>query len=198
MAILYVGMGDGGSGNDPGNRAQNRTLLLGKMLRIDPNVPHGSPNPYLIPPTNPFTGANTTRCDNGSTTSGNTCQEIWAIGMRNPWRFSFDRGGTNQLWAGDVGQGSIEEVDIITGGANYGWRVYEGNNCTNLDPSLCIPANYTPPVFQYVRHAVGRCSITGGYVYRGAQRNVAGRTYTFTPITARVKFCCWNSSNSKF
>jgi glucose/arabinose dehydrogenase len=176
---LYIGMGDGGSANDPGNRAQNRSQLLGKMLRIDINVPDTNPpNPYLIPATNPFTGAGTTRCDNGSTTSGNTCQEIWTIGMRNPWRWSFDRGGTRQLWIADVGQGAIEEVDIGTGGANYGWRVYEGTTCTGLDPSLCTPTNYTMPIFQY-SHTGGRCSITGGYVYRGARRNVPDGQYVY-------------------
>ena len=175
--LLYIGMGDGGSANDPGNRAQNRSQLLGKMLRIDPNIPDGSPVPYLIPPTNPFTGAGTTRCDNGSTTSGNTCQEIWAIGMRNPWRWSFDE-ATAQLWAADVGQGAQEEVDIITGGSNYGWRVYEGTNCTGLDPSLCIPSNYTMPIFQY-GHTGGRCSITGGYVYRGTQGSLPFGSYIF-------------------
>ncbi|HKP69838.1 MAG TPA: PQQ-dependent sugar dehydrogenase [Pyrinomonadaceae bacterium] len=174
---LYIGMGDGGSANDPGNRAQNRSQLLGKMLRIDPNIPDGSPVPYLIPPTNPFTGAGTARCDNGSTTSGGTCQEIWTIGMRNPWRWSFDR-ADGQLWAADVGQGAQEEVDIITGGANYGWRVYEGASCTGLDPSLCIPANYTMPIFQY-GHTGGRCSITGGYVYRGTQGSLPFGSYIF-------------------
>ncbi len=169
--FLYIGMGDGGSGNDPGNRAQNRAELLGKMLRIDVNVPAGSSVQYLIPPGNPFTGANTARCDGGSTTAGNTCQEIWAIGMRNPYRWSFDRGGTRQLWAGDVGQDAIEEVDIITAGANYGWRVYEGTRCTNIDPALCTtPNNFTPPVFEYNSATPDpRCSVTGGYVYRGAQ-----------------------------
>jgi len=169
--FLYIGMGDGGSGNDPGNRAQNRAELLGKMLRIDVNVPPGSSVQYLIPPGNPFTGANTARCDGGSTTAGNTCQEIWAIGMRNPYRWSFDRGGTRQLWAGDVGQNAIEEVDIITAGANYGWRVYEGTRCTNIDPALCTtPNNFTPPVFEYSSAEPSpRCSVTGGYVYRGAQ-----------------------------
>ena len=176
---LYIGMGDGGSANDPGNRAQNRSQLLGKMLRIDVNVPDTNPpNPYLIPSTNPFTGAGTTRCDNGSTTSGNTCQEIWTIGMRNPWRWSFDRGGTNQLWIADVGQNAIEEVDIGVGGGNYGWRVYEGTTCTGLDSSLCIPANYTMPIFQY-SHTGGRCSITGGYVYRGGRRNVPDGQYVY-------------------
>lgn len=175
---LYIGMGDGGSANDPGNRAQNRSLLLGKMLRIDVDIPQGSPVPYLIPSTNPFTGAGTARCDTGSTTSGGTCQEIYTIGMRNPWRWSFDRGGTNQLWIGDVGQGAIEEVDIGTSGGNYGWRIYEGTNCTNLDPSLCTPTNYTAPVLQY-SHTGGRCSITGGYVYRGGQRNVPNGQYVY-------------------
>ncbi len=176
---LYIGMGDGGSGNDPGNRAQNRALLLGKMLRIDPNVPAGSPVPYLIPPGNPFQGANTTRCDGGSTTTGNTCQEIWAIGMRNPWRWSFDKNSGN-LWVGDVGQFSVEEVDLIQQGANYGWRVYEGTSCTNLDPSLCVPANYSPPVFEYSSASGPRCSITGGYFYRGAQRSLPANSYIFS------------------
>ena len=118
--FLYIGMGDGGSGNDPGARAQNRSQLLGKLLRIDVNIPSGSPVPYLIPPTNPFTGSGTSRCDTGSTTSGSTCQEIWTIGIRNPWRYSFDR-SNGAMWVADVGQSAIEEVDVITsGGGNYG------------------------------------------------------------------------------
>ncbi len=179
--FLHIGMGDGGSANDPGNRAQNRAELLGKMLRIDVNIPNGSSIPYLIPPTNPFTGANTTRCDGGSTTAGNTCQEIWSIGMRNPFRWSFDRGGTRQLWAADVGQNSIEEVDIITGGANYGWRVYEGTQCTNNDPALCTTPNaFTPPIFQYSSgNETPRCSVTGGYVYRGTQGSLPFGAYIY-------------------
>ena len=182
--FLYMGTGDGGGGNDQfpnGGNAQNRTQLLGKMLRIDVNIPNGSPNPYLIPSSNPFVGANTTRCDNGSTTAGNTCQEIWAIGMRNPWRWSFDRGGTNQLWVGDVGQDAIEEIDNITGGANYGWRVYEGDRCTGNDPGLCTNPNpYTLPVFEYSSaNPDPRCAITGGYVYRGTQGSVAFGAYVF-------------------
>ena len=183
--FLYIGMGDGGSGNDPGNRAQNRAQLLGKFLRIDPNVPAGSPVPYLIPPGNPFQGANTTRCDGGSTTAGNTCQEIWTIGMRNPWRWSFD-GTTGNLWAADVGQGSIEEVDLITPGANYGWRVWEGTSCTPNDPTLCTTpppgVTYTFPVFQYSSAGAGnpRCSITGGYVYRGTQGSLPFGSYLFS------------------
>jgi glucose/arabinose dehydrogenase len=163
---LYIGMGDGGSGNDPGNRAQNINELLGKFLRITPNVAEVSINPaYTIPPDNPFVGRD-------------GADEIYAVGLRNPFRWSFDRGGTRQLWAGDVGQGVIEEVDIITKGGNYGWRVYEGTQCTNLDPALCNPANYVAPVFQY-DHSNGRCSVTGGYVYRGTQGNLPIGTYVY-------------------
>jgi len=191
---LYIGMGDGGSANDPGNRAQNPAVLLGKLLRIDVNIPQGSPVPYLIPPTNPFTGANTTRCDSGSTTAGNTCQEIWTIGMRNPWRWSFDRGGNNALWVADVGQGSVEEVDVIAnGGGNYGWRVYEGTTCTNLDPSLCIPANYIMPLFVY-NHTGGRCSITGGYVYRGTLGSMPNGAFTFGDYCSG-EVLMWNNSS---
>lgn len=181
--FLYIGMGDGGSGNDPGNRAQNRAQLLGKMLRIDPNVPQGSPVQYLIPASNPFQGANTARCDGGSTTAGNTCQEIWAIGMRNPWRWSFDR-LTGNLWAADVGQFSVEEVDLITPGANYGWRVFEGTSCTGNDTALCTTpppgVTYTPPTFEYSSASGSRCSITGGYFYRGTQGSLPANSYVFS------------------
>lgn len=162
---LYIGMGDGGSGNDPQNRAQNINDLLGKFLRITPSVADVSISPYTIPADNPFVG-----------TAG--ADEIYAVGVRNPFRWSFDRAGTNQLWAGDVGQGAIEEVDVITRGGNYGWRVYEGTQCTNLDPALCNPANYVAPVFQY-GHASGRCSVTGGYVYRGRQNALPDGAYTY-------------------
>ena len=176
---LYIGMGDGGSANDPGNRAQNLSQLLGKMLRIDVNVPQGSPTQYLIPAGNPFTGANTTRCDSGSTTSGLPCQEIWSYGMRNPWRWSFDRGGTNQLWVADVGQGIREEVDIITPGANYGWRVYEGTLCnTSIAGNCPTTMPQTPPIFEY-DHGGGRCSITGGYVYRGSLGSLPNGAYIY-------------------
>lgn len=175
---LYIASGDGGSANDPGNRAQNRSQALGKILRIDPNVPQGSPDQYLIPPTNPFQGANTARCSGGSTSTGNTCQEIWAIGMRNPWRFAVDK-QTGHLWVADVGQGAQEEVNVMTGGGgNYGWRVYEGPNCTGIDPSLCIPANYIMPDFSYARTG-GRCSITGGAVYRGTLGSLPSGAYTY-------------------
>jgi hypothetical protein len=97
--------------------------------------------------------------------------------MRNPFRFSFDR-QTGQLYVGDVGQGAIEEVDIVSAGGNYGWRVYEGTQCTNIDPALCTPSNYLAPIVQY-GHSGGRCSITGGYVYRGSAGTFAAGTYLF-------------------
>lgn len=161
---LYIGMGDGGSGNDPGNRAQNINDLLGKMLRIDVDHPANGLS-YSSPAGNPFVGAPSGR------------PEIYAIGLRNPFRFSFDR-ATGQLYAGDVGQNAVEEVDIITAGGNYGWRVYEGNSCTGNDPTLCNPANYIAPLIQYA-HTGGRCSITGGHVYRGTKRSVNPGTYLY-------------------
>jgi glucose/arabinose dehydrogenase len=153
--FLYIGVGDGGAGNDPPNNAQNPTQLLGKLLRID--VETGRPTTYNIPATNPFA------------TSTDVRREIWALGLRNPWRFSFDR-LTNDLYIADVGQNAIEEVNFqlatSPGGENYGWRVFEGTQCTGLGPAPCTPGAYTPPVVQY-SHSFG-CSVTGGYVYRGA------------------------------
>ena len=167
---LYAAPGDGGGGNDTQNNAQNINSLLGKFIRIDINTPVGQTPAYNIPPTNPYAGA----------TPG--LDEIYAIGMRNPYRFSFDRGGTNQLWVGDVGQGAIEEVDVITNGGNYGWRVYEGTQCTGNDPTRCTtgtnPLIQIPPVFQYPR-SDPRCSVTGGYVYRGNQNAVPKGAYVF-------------------
>src|SRR6185369_13986806 len=151
--FLYIGMGDGGSGNDPEARAQDRTTLLGKILRID--VDHGTL--YAIPPTNPW----------ASGTGG--LPEIFAVGLRNPWRFSFDR-TTGDFWIGDVGQGAVEEIDLLPAGAgaNLGWRVVEGNQCTGLSgPVTCSDPSLTAPVITYT-HALG-CSVTGGFRYRGAQ-----------------------------
>jgi glucose/arabinose dehydrogenase len=169
---LYAAPGDGGSGNDPNNNAQNINSLLGKFLRLDINTPLGQTPAYNIPPTNPFAGA----------TPG--ADEIYAVGLRNPYRFSFDRGGTNQLWVGDVGQDAIEEVDIITNGGNYGWRVYEGTQCTNIDPDRCPgganPLTQIPPVFQYSSAAPNpRCSVTGGYVYRGTLNALPVGSYVY-------------------
>ena len=160
---LYIGMGDGGSGGDPGNRAQNLGLLLGKLLRIDVNAAA----PYAIPPTNPFVGTSGAR------------GEIWAFGLRNPWRFSFDR-LTGDLFIADVGQSSREEVDFqpanSTGGQNYGWRRMEGTACFNPS-SGCNDGSLTLPIIEY-DHSQG-CSITGGYRYRGTGIPSLFATYLF-------------------
>jgi glucose/arabinose dehydrogenase len=161
---LYIGMGDGGSGNDPGNRAQNPAELLGKMLRIDVDRA-GTGTAYAIPADNPFVGSPGTR------------PEIFALGLRNPWRFSFDR-ATGLLYAGDVGQGQVEEVSVIRRGGNYGWRVVEGNRCTGLGPSACDTPGFAPPVVTYT-HSQGRCSITGGYVYRGRRGSLPLGSYIY-------------------
>lgn len=155
---LYIGMGDGGSGGDPENRAQNLTTLLGKLLRIDVNVDVESGSPYAIPSTNPYAHTAGVR------------GEIWAYGLRNPWRFSFDR-LTHDLWIGDVGQDKYEEIDWQLaggGGENYGWRLMEGLHCYNPGGSSCPTAGLTMPVVEYT-HDNGNCSITGGYRYRGAR-----------------------------
>lgn len=164
--FLYIATGDGGGGNDPDLNAQNLNSLLGKMLRIDVNTPTG----YTIPTTNPFFGA----------TPG--ADEIYSYGLRNPFRWSVDRGGTNQIWLADVGQGAWEEVDIITSGSNYGWRTMEGFVCNpGLNGGSCTPpANHTPPVFVYSsQNTTQRCSITGGYVYRGTQGTLPNGSYIY-------------------
>lgn len=158
--FLYIGFGDGGSGGDPNNRAQDTTRLLGSFLRIDVNGPGVSypANPYAIPNNNPFAGQ--AKCGPGA--NANNCPEIYAWGMRNPWRWSFDA-PTGMLWVGDVGQNAYEEVDIIERGNNYGWRCREGAHDYNT--SGC-GANYVEPVTEY-SHSEGN-SITGGFVYRGS------------------------------
>ena len=167
--FLYAGLGDGGSANDPGNRAQNINEYWGKMLRIIPDLNAAPTAPqYTNPTDNPYFGA----------TPG--LDEIYALGVRNPWRWSFDRGGTHQLWVGDVGQNAIEEFGTIVRGGNYGWRVFEGTSCTNIDPTNCSspPTTYLPPVSQY-SHSAGRCSITGGYIYRGTQNMLPNGAYVY-------------------
>jgi uncharacterized protein (TIGR03437 family) len=165
--MFYIGMGDGGSGNDPGNRAQNIEELLGKFLRINVDVSDGI-NPYSSPADNPFVGK-----------PGR--DEIFAVGMRNPFRWSFDR-ATGELYAGDVGQNAIEEVDIITLGGNYGWRVLEGTLCTNLGPASCAVPGFTPPIIEYDRRMSPRCSVIGGYVYRGTAGTMPVGTYVFSDV----------------
>ena len=168
---LYIGTGDGGSEGDPGNRGQSDTTLLGKLLRIDVN--QGSP--YAIPPGNPFANSPTVR------------HEIWAMGLRNPWRFSFDR-QTHDLYIGDVGQDLWEEVDFqaagSSGGENYGWRLMEGTHCYN-PPQNCNPGNLVLPMHEY-SHSLG-CAIIGGYVYRGSAITDLAGTYFFSDnCSARI------------
>ena len=163
---LYIPLGDGGSAGDPSNYAQNMMRLLGKVTRIDVDSGAGvapdcvglGTGAYTIPNSNPFIDG-----------AGNSCDEIWAVGLRNPWRGSFDR-QTGDLYLGDVGQNAYEEVDFQPagiGGLNYGWRCYEGNNPYNT--SGCAPASsYTFPIF-VANQSAGNCSVIGGYVYRGSQ-----------------------------
>ena len=176
---LYIGMGDGGSANDPNNNAQNINQLLGKFLRITPDVSGNNSNAaYTVPADNPYVGVN-------------GADEIYAVGVRNPFRWSFDR-QTKQLWAGDVGQDAIEEADIINKGGNYGWRVYEGNSCTNIDSNLCTATNFVAPVLQYT-HAGGRCSITGGYVYRGTRGTLPLGSYVYGDYCT-TEILMWNNN----
>ncbi len=159
---LYLPMGDGGSAGDPQNNAQNTTSYLGKILRLDvdgDDFPSDANRNYAIPPDNPFLD------------QSNILDEIWAIGMRNPWRFSFDR-ETQDMWIADVGQNAFEEINMqpadSDGGENYGWRCYEGFNEYNT--SGCESSeSYTDPILEFNQSEYGWCSISGGYVYRGEQ-----------------------------
>jgi glucose/arabinose dehydrogenase len=160
---LYIGIGDGGSGGDPQNNGQDLGTLLGKIIRIDVD----SGLPFTVPPDNPFVGIVGAR------------EEIWSYGLRNPWRFSFDR-LTGDMFIGDVGQGSWEEVDFqpanSTGGENYGWRLMEGNSCFN--PTInCNDGTLTLPILVY-DHSVG-CSVTGGYRYRGSKNPALNGVYLY-------------------
>jgi glucose/arabinose dehydrogenase len=150
--LLYIGLGDGGSGGDPLNNGQSLTSLLGKVLRIDTE---SGVAPYRIPAANPILGGRVS--------------EIWAYGLRNPWRFSFDR-KTGDLYIGDVGQGLFEEINFqpagANGGTNYGWNIMEGMHCFT-DPA-CNQAGLVLPVQEY-QHIDGNCSVTGGHVYRGTE-----------------------------
>jgi glucose/arabinose dehydrogenase len=159
--LLWIGTGDGGSGGDPWGNAQNPKSLLGKMLRIDV-----SRKPYAIPSDNPWVGRPSHR------------PELWAIGLRNPWRYSFDR-VTGELWIGDVGQNAWEEIDVEPpggGGRNYGWNVLEGSHCYS-PRSGCESSGLEQPIHEYDRsHG---CSVTGGYVYRGKEVPALAGAYLF-------------------
>jgi glucose/arabinose dehydrogenase len=161
---LYIGLGDGGSGGDPHGNGQSLSTLLGKMLRIDPRV--SGDQPYAIPPDNPFLDRPQAR------------PEIWAYGLRNPWRYSFDR-LTGDLWIGDVGQSAWEEVDVqpagSDGGENYGWNLMEGDHpYEGGDP----PDGAVRPIFEYSQEE-GGCTVTGGYVYRGSAIPELSGAYVF-------------------
>ena len=151
--MLYLGLGDGGSEGDPQGRGQDLSDLLGSILRLDVR----STSPYSVPPDNPFVG------------QAGVQPEVWSYGLRNPWRFSFDR-ATGDLYIGDVGQDSFEEVDVAPAaagsgkGLNFGWNIMEGTHCYNA--STCNQSGLTLPVLEYP-HSEG-CSVTGGYVYRGS------------------------------
>ena len=159
--MLYLGLGDGGGGGDPDLNGQNENTLLGALLRIDVN----SGDPYGIPAGNPFIGRNDAR------------PEVWATGLRNPWRFAFDAQGGN-LYIADVGQGELEEVNVVgatRAGVNYGWNIMEGTSCYNA--STCNKQGLELPVLEY-RHLGNACSVTGGFVYRGtAIPEIAGHYF---------------------
>ncbi|MFL5645939.1 MAG: PQQ-dependent sugar dehydrogenase [Chloroflexota bacterium] len=165
---LYVGVGDGGGSGDAHNNAQRKSTLLGKVLRINVNgTGHGPFDHYSVPKSNPFYG------------SKPGLEAIWAYGLRNPWRISFDR-GTGKLFIADVGQGRYEEVDRervgIAGGRNYGWNAMEGMHC--YTSSKCPLAGDTLPNAEY-SHDGGNCAITGGYVYRGPTQTALRGLYVF-------------------
>jgi glucose/arabinose dehydrogenase len=155
--MLYFAIGDGGSGGDPRNYAQRSDSLLGKMVRIDVDD-FNSPPYYTVPADNPYAN------------SPDTLPEIWAFGLRNPWRWSFDR-ATGDMWIADVGQGNWEEVNFRpagnTGGVNYGWRCYEGDH--PYGTGCQVAGTYVPPIFNYSHSDTGGISITGGFVYRGTK-----------------------------
>ncbi len=164
---LYAGTGDGGGIGDPNNNAQNPNVLLGKLLRLDPETGNacGIDNPFF---------------------NGGGAPEVWSVGLRNPWRFSFDR-STGVLYIGDVGQNQREEVDAVVGpnagrGINFGWNIMEGFVCFN-PPSGCNTSGLTLPVLDYT-HDAGACSITGGYVYRGTINPAVNGTYFYADFCA--------------
>src|SRR4030095_11201984 len=155
--------------------------FLGKILRIDVDHSAGAAL-YSSPADNPFFGPATGR------------DEIFAFGLRNPWRFSFDR-MTGELSAGDVGQNAREEIDIVTRGGNYGWRVFEGTRCTDNDPSLCTSGTFIEPIAQY-NHQAGRCSVTGGYVYRGNKGTLPFGAYVYADFCTGEIFLLRNGDSS--
>jgi glucose/arabinose dehydrogenase len=183
---LYISLGDGGGANDPSNYAQNKKNLLGKILRIDVKNSNAS-QPYQVPADNPFVG------------NADYLPEIWSLGWRNPWRYSFDR-LTGDMWIGDVGQNLWEEVDFEpanTPGLNYGWRCYEGTKPFNT--SGCQPAsNYVSPFFDYSHSAANGCSVTGGFIYRGNKYPDLYGCYLFADFCSGRWWYTKRNSNGTF
>ncbi len=184
---LYIGFGDGGSANDPFKVGQDLGSLLAKILRIDVDVRPGGAA-YGVPPDNPFVA------------HAGAKPEIWAYGLRNPWRFSFDK-KTGELWAGDVGQESWEEVDVIEKGGNYGWNAFEGSHPFTaaglVGGPLKGPSPHTPPIAEYPIPAKGR-SITGGYVYRGAAIPKLDGMYLFGDFVSGRIWGCAKQADGKY
>ena len=174
---LYIGMGDGGSGGDPFGNGQNRRALLGKILRIDVDSAPASGKAYAIPRDNPFAGG---------IHPGAGAPEVWSYGLRNPWRFTFDAANGN-LYIGDVGQGSWEEIDRqpadSRGGENYGWNVMEGDHCFRAG---CDESPYVKPIAEY-GHDQG-CAVIGGYVYRGTRQPILRGVYVFSDNCSGILF----------
>lgn len=184
---LYISQGDGGSGGDPDGYAQNLNTLLGKILRIDVSDDNTT---YTVPATNPFVG------------QPNTKPEIWAYGVRNPWRISFDK-LTGDFWMADVGQDAYEEIDFqsvsSTGGENYGWKCREGFVvCPNCNTAGCPSSGFTDPVFSYAQTEFSSCSVTGGYVYRGAQYSNLFGKYVFADYCSGKFWTIKNLGNGQF
>ncbi len=176
---LYIGFGDGGSAGDPMNTAQDRSNLLGSMLRLDVHPPNDS-TPYRVPLDNPFVS------------EAGVLPEIWAYGLRNPFRFSFDR-QTGDLWLGDVGQNELEEIDVITAGGNYGWRVFEGTSRFDDSANTLPDSAFIPPVHEYPRSE--GVAVIGGYVYRGTRfADLLGRYLYGDYVTGKVWAITWNGS----
>jgi len=177
---LYIGTGDGGSSGDPDNNAQDMSSLLGKMLRID--IDNGTP--YSIPSGNPYV-ENAAYAD-----------EIWASGLRNPWRFSFDR-ETGDMWIADVGQNSIEEINLIPSGSgagwNFGWRCYEGEDTYNTS-ECASEGEYQFPLYQYSHSTDNGCSVTGGFIYRGEEFPSLDGYYFFTDYCNDILYSLRDSS----
>jgi len=175
---LYVGLGDGGSSGDPNRNGQDLETLLGSILRIDVRT-YESGSAYVIPEDNPFIGYSDSKAR----------QEIWAYGLRNPWRFTFDK-VTGQMWAGDVGQNDYEEIDIIQRGLNYGWNVVEGTHCYPEYIETCNQGSFEPPIFEYPRSG-GNCSVTGGYVYRGSHLPSLYGSYIYGDFCSGRVWALW-------